>query len=676
MSDITFKYGGNTVATMDASGTATINTAGNYCEGNITVEYNKTAGTAGTPVATKGTVSNNSISVTPSVTNTTGYITGGTITGTAVAVSASELVSGTKTITSAGTTDVTNYASASVASGTEGTPVATKGSVSSNSISITPSVTNVGGFINGGTHTGTAVTVAASELVSGTKSITSAGTTDVTNYASASVASGSATTPATSITANPSISVNSSGLITASVSASKSVTPTVSAGYVSSGTSGTVSVSGSNTSQLTTQGATTITPTEQSQTAVSSGKFTTGAITVNPIPSQYIIPTGTVSITSNGTVDVSQYSNADVNVPTSPVSSISNDVNFFDYDGTIVASYTASDFANLTELPSNPSHDGLTAQGWNWTLTDAKAVVAKSGFLDIGQMYVTSDGKTRIYISLFSSMALSPQLRWNQTVAKGVVIDWGDGSSTTSVSGTGNKSANHTYSAVGNYIITITVVSGTMKLGNGSSGTATVVGALNSSSYRASVTRVNIGSNVTEITAYAFYQNANLSAISMPNTITSIGNYAFQTCQFPFVVIPSSCTTLGTYVFDSCKAIRYISIPNSVTSFGNNDTYSCTGLRRALLAGITSIGTNTFAYNYGTFIMWFGSSLSSIGDNAFRSLSGCAEYHFTSTTPPTLGTTPFNGIASTANTKIYVPSASLSNYQSAWSSVASYLVGE
>lgn len=73
------------------------------------------SGTAGTPTATKGTVSNHSVSVTPSVTNTTGYITGGTKTGTAVTVSASELVSGTKSITANGTgIDVTNYASVDV----------------------------------------------------------------------------------------------------------------------------------------------------------------------------------------------------------------------------------------------------------------------------------------------------------------------------------------------------------------------------------------------------------------------------------------------------------------------------------------------------------------------------------------------------------------------------------
>ena len=71
----------------------------------------------------------------------------------------------------------------SVASGTEGTPTATKGAVSSHSISVTPSVTNSAGYISGGTHTGTAVTVSASELVSGSETKTSNGTYNVTNLA-------------------------------------------------------------------------------------------------------------------------------------------------------------------------------------------------------------------------------------------------------------------------------------------------------------------------------------------------------------------------------------------------------------------------------------------------------------------------------------------------------------
>lgn len=84
-----------------------------YYESSATASV--THGTAGTPTATKGAVSNHSISVTPSVTNTTGFILGSTKTGTAVTVSASELVSGDKSITANGNNiDVTNYATVSV----------------------------------------------------------------------------------------------------------------------------------------------------------------------------------------------------------------------------------------------------------------------------------------------------------------------------------------------------------------------------------------------------------------------------------------------------------------------------------------------------------------------------------------------------------------------------------
>jgi hypothetical protein len=142
------------------------------------------SGTAGTPTATKGTVSSHSVSVTPSVTNTTGYITGGTKTGTAVSVSASELVSGTYTVDSSGTKDVTNYASASVPAGTAGTPALTADAVSNHSKTIRSSVINSTGWITGGTKSGASTTVKASDLVSGSETKTENGTYDVTNLAS------------------------------------------------------------------------------------------------------------------------------------------------------------------------------------------------------------------------------------------------------------------------------------------------------------------------------------------------------------------------------------------------------------------------------------------------------------------------------------------------------------
>lgn len=93
---------------LTASGATVTAPAGYYASA---ASKSVASGTAGTPTATKGTVSNHSVSVTPSVTNTTGYITGSTKTGTAVTVAASELVSGSETKTENGTYDVTNLAS-------------------------------------------------------------------------------------------------------------------------------------------------------------------------------------------------------------------------------------------------------------------------------------------------------------------------------------------------------------------------------------------------------------------------------------------------------------------------------------------------------------------------------------------------------------------------------------
>ena len=99
---------------------------------------------------------------------------------------------------------------------------------------------------------------------------------------------GTAATPATTITANPAIAVSAAGLITATASKTQSVTPTITSGYINSGTAGTITVSGSSTYQLSAQAAATITPTESEQTAVASGKFTTGIVKVGAISSTYV----------------------------------------------------------------------------------------------------------------------------------------------------------------------------------------------------------------------------------------------------------------------------------------------------------------------------------------------------------------------------------------------------
>lgn len=134
-------------------------------------------------------------------------------------------------------------------------------------------------YVDGEKITGNITTKTSSDLTTNGATVT-VPSGYYASQASKSVPNGTVATPATTVTKNPTISVNSSGLITASVSGTQSVTPTVTAGYVSSGTAGTITVSGSATKQLTTKGTTTITPTTSNQTAVASGVYTTGTITV------------------------------------------------------------------------------------------------------------------------------------------------------------------------------------------------------------------------------------------------------------------------------------------------------------------------------------------------------------------------------------------------------------
>ena len=242
------------------------------------------SGTAGTPSATKGTVSNNSVTVTPSVTNTAGYISGGTLAGTAVTVSASELVSGTKSISSNGTgIDVTNYADVTVnvqpslQSKTGVSPTESSQTISADSGYDGLSSVQIDAISS--TYVGSGIDQNDSDDLTVSGATVTVPPGYYSSSASKTIASGSATTPATTVTVTPTITVGSDGLITATNSGSESVTPTVSAGYISSGTTGTVTVSGSNTSQLSTLGATTYTPTTTDQT-IASGKYLTGAQTI------------------------------------------------------------------------------------------------------------------------------------------------------------------------------------------------------------------------------------------------------------------------------------------------------------------------------------------------------------------------------------------------------------
>ena len=112
--------------------------------------------------------------------------------------------------------------------------------------------------------------------------------------------------------------VDSKGVVTASFKGAEMyVSPVSREGYADTGFRNLLSLDrAEETLKLDTEEGKTITPTTSQQIAVRSGKYATGDIIVDRIPSQYIIPTGKKTITANGTdIDVAQYATADVAVP-------------------------------------------------------------------------------------------------------------------------------------------------------------------------------------------------------------------------------------------------------------------------------------------------------------------------------------------------------------------------
>lgn len=359
------------------------------------------------------------------------------------------------------------------------------------------------------------------------------------------------------------------------------------------------------------------------------------------------------------------------------------DVNFFDYDGRIVESYTAEEALALATLPENPVHDNMVSQGWNYTLAEMQAQVTETGACDVGQMFTTLNGATEVDIELTGNR-LSPALGLG--INGTVEIDWGDNSARDTVTGTSEEtivSTRHTYAEAGKYTISIFVRSGTAAI-TYQTGLTDMSSALiwneenlsqNNYAYRATVKAVRVGTGI-KVSRAAFHHLDNMQTVTLPSGLTEIGIDAFYACYAlthltipagveygPFcegcrvlksVSMPPSLIQMSSRSFMSCQALLGVSIPTACVAFGENNFYECLSLKKLTIpSGVTSLPNSTF-YNCRTM----------------------QEYHFKQTAPPTLGTNAFRGIPS--DCVIYVPSASLSAYQSAnnWSNYASYMQGE
>lgn len=164
-----------------------------------------------------------------------------------------------------------------------------------------------------------------------------------------------------------------------------------------------------------------------------------------------------------------------------------------------------------------------------------------------------------------------------------------------------------------------------------------------------------IPNTVTSISNYAFQNCNGLVSVIIPNSVTNIGHLAFSGCSnLTSVSIPYSVTSIGGSVFDGCSSLMSINvesgntiydsrnscnaiietasntlitgckntiIPNTVTAIGGSAFFGCSGLTSISIPNsVTNIGESAFR-NSGLVFVTIPNSVSSIGLQAFYSCS-------------------------------------------------------
>lgn len=297
------------------------------------------------------------------------------------------------------------------------------------------------------------------------------------------------------------------------------------------------------------------------------------------------------------------------------------------------------------------------------------------------------DGKTRLYITVpANAMPNLPPPRnqvplyIQQSVANGVTIDWGDGSATETLPGTGNVNTTHTYEKAGDYVISLDPAEG-CELGFGKGSVSfSILGTLSAKEryLKSIINKMVIGNRVPSLTAYTLRQTYSIRDVVVPKEVNSVGANSFSFCHgLEKVQLQEGLTKIEAAAFYECKTLVEITIPKSVKYIGNQAFRFCESLLNINLPdGITSISESTFASCKSLTSIVIPESVMSISDYAFQSCDGMAEIHCLPKSPPELSAS--KAIEVPDDCVIYVPVGSLESYKTAtnWSVYADQMQEE
>ena len=244
-----------------------------------------------------------------------------------------------------------------------------------------------------------------------------------------------------------------------------------------------------------------------------------------------------------------------------------SDINFWDYDGTLLYAWTLAELATKTELPPLPSHDGLVCQGWNWTLADIKDAGRE---LDIGALYITDDGKTRLYVDVDIETWDDFVLNYWQSTRNATTVDWGDGTTPETKNNDSWVEHRHVYASSGSYVITMSVKEGTtMRLGNGTNNRMLIANGERDSGRCSMLAKVEIGERMPKVTERAFQIATRLESISVPAGVLFDPWRTFEGAVSIRAVTVAFSSAI-TQTFYQCSNLRAIATSKGSTQTNNN----------------------------------------------------------------------------------------------------------